>query len=96
MIKRRPADEELSLVNTQKAHLSWAATDDVAARMTPAWQAKFQTYLDQADPKRELDEAERERRAIALRRADLAKMALESARVRRERKLTELFSDEVA
>lgn len=92
--------EEIGLTNQANALEGWAgvSAEDISARMQPAWEGLRKKYLDQAREKYgDLDDEELDRRATKLRRADLARMAAESARVRRERKAAELFSaDEVA
>lgn len=55
-----------------------------AQETTEAARAAFlATFLDRVDPRRELPEAERERRASAARSAWFTRLALESAKVRR-------------
>lgn len=61
------------------------ATNDVKKTTTAARRAFLATFIDQVDPDRTLPEAERQRRAEAARKAHLARLALKSARVRRER-----------
>lgn len=77
---------EKSLQATAAVCASWANTDDVAARMAPAWQARDARFLKQADPRGVLPPAERERRAAALRKAFYADMARKSAKSRRLRR----------
>lgn len=51
----------------------------------PAREAFGRRFVDQVDPDRILDEAERHRRAEHARKAYYAKLALRSAQIRRER-----------
>jgi hypothetical protein len=60
---------------------SQGKTNTAAAR-----DAFLKRFEDQVDPNRELAEAERQRRALAARRAHMSRMALKSARVRRQRR----------
>ena len=46
----------------------------------PATAAFLKRFEDQVDPRRELSEAERQRRALAARRAYMARLALRSTR----------------
>jgi hypothetical protein len=67
---------------------SWARTPDRAARTQPARDARWAKYLEQA---RELaptgaDEADIEYRAECLRKADMHRLALASAKARQARK----------
>jgi hypothetical protein len=64
---------------------SWARTPDRVARTQPARDARWQKYLERA---RELapegaDKADIEYRAECLRKADMKRMALASARARK-------------
>lgn len=77
---------EKSLQATAAVCVSWANTDDVAARMAPAWAARDARFLTQADPDGVLPPAVRERKAAALRRAFYAEMARKSAKSRRLRR----------
>lgn len=61
------------------------ATHDVKKTTAAARRAFLATFIDQVDPQRTLPEAERQRRAEAARKAYYARLALKSARVRRER-----------
>lgn len=72
------SDAISSLRASMAAHLSWAATEDRAARTAPARAALDQKFLDQAggDPVR----------AEHLRRAHFARLALKSAQSRRKAK----------
>lgn len=67
---------------------SWARTPDRAARTQPARDANWQKYVDRA---RELapdraDQADIDYRAECLRRADMKRLALASAKARAARK----------
>lgn len=80
------SETEQRLQRVAAVHASWANTDDVAARMAPAWEARDARFLKQADPRGVLPPAERERRAAALRKAFYADMARKSAKSRRLRR----------
>lgn len=67
------------------AHESWGRTDNPSARTAPARQAFRDTFVEKADPRHELPEAERQRRAESLRKAFYTRLALASAKARRER-----------
>jgi hypothetical protein len=71
-----------SLRASAAAHASWAATADRAARTAPARRAALRRFEDQVDPDRTLPPIEREKRALAARRAYFRLLALRSARVR--------------
>jgi hypothetical protein len=67
---------------------SWARTPDRAARTAPARDARWQKYLERA---RQLapegaDQADVEYRADCLRKADMHRLALASAKARAARK----------
>ena len=69
------------------AHTSWANTKDRRARTAAAREARWQRYITRA---REIQGADASEDVVAaaaehLRRADLQRMALESARARRKR-----------
>lgn len=81
MSARTPADR--ALVARIAASTRWAHESDRTAATKPARDARFQRYLDQIDPS--LPEAERVARAELLRRADMQRLALKSAQVRRSR-----------
>ncbi|MCU4186622.1 hypothetical protein K6U06_19815 [Acidiferrimicrobium sp. IK] len=53
-----------------------------------ARQARWDRYLDQVDPDRQLSETERTRRAKAARSADMTRLALKSSVVRAQRRTT--------
>ena len=59
-----------------------AATHDPKQYTQAARQGFMRRFLDEVDPKRELPEAERERRATAALKAYMGKLALKSARAR--------------
>lgn len=77
------------------AHLSWAKTDDVAARMAPAWAAQQAAYEKLADPDGVLSEEERARKAHHYRQAHLQRMR-ERSRLVREAKKAERLAEEAA
>lgn len=68
------------------AHASWKKTEDRAARTAPARRVAAERFERQVDPDGVLDPAERARRADHARREHMARMALTSARVRRQRR----------
>lgn len=82
------SESEKRLQRVSAVHASWANTDDVAARMAPAWEARrWGRFLKMADPDGVLPLAERERKAAALRSAeytDMARKRIKSQRQRRE------------
>ena len=84
---------ERSLHAQVAAHARWARVEDRTAATAVARQLLWQRYLDQVDPDGVLSEAERTRRATSARRADLARLALDRERARRERRVAALFSD---
>ena len=76
---------EHSLASRFGAHLSWANTEDRAARTAPARRALLDKFEKLADPDGVLLPAERAKRAESLRKAHYSAMALKSARARRRR-----------
>ena len=68
------------------AYERWAKEPNRRTATQKARDAKWRRYLEKVDPDGTLPEAERIRRAEALRRADMARMALQSVRVRQWRK----------
>lgn len=84
----KPADDERvarKLRAKIAAHSKWARTDPVegTARARAAFQESF---LDRVDPRRELDEPERLRRAEHARSEHYTRLALKSVEVRRRRR----------
>lgn len=79
--------ETRKLISSIGGHTTKARNGDPAAR---ARQQKWQNYLDQVDPQRQLDPEERHRRALSARRADLARMSLRSVQARKQRKAEQL------
>jgi len=75
------------------AHERWAFVPDRGAATQPARDARWQKYLERVDPLGELDEAERVKRAISLRKADLARMSAKGVQAKRDRRVAELFDD---
>jgi hypothetical protein len=67
---------------------SWARTPDRTARTQPARDARWQQYIERARAlaPEGADQADIEYRADCLRRADMQRMALKSARARSPRK----------
>ena len=75
---------ERSQLSRAAALTRWAHSDPVAG--TAAARSKFlERFEDEVDPDRQLDPAERERRANRARRAYFTKLSLKSAQVRRAR-----------
>lgn len=68
------------------AHVSWANTEDPEARTRPARDAFRAKFEAEVDPDGILEPAERARRAEHARQAHYKRMALKSAKARRERK----------
>jgi hypothetical protein len=85
-VASNPAQSELSLAGRIGAFASWAHTPDRAARTKPGREKFLERFLDEVDPDRVLDPAERERRAESARKAYFARLALKSAQARRARK----------
>lgn len=67
------------------SHESWAQTGDRSARTAPARQALSAKFEDLVDPDRVLAPEERARRAESARQAHYKRLALKSAKARRER-----------
>jgi hypothetical protein len=69
------------------AHAKWGrlGPEERRAQTASARRARYDRYLRRADPDGVLDEAERERRADHLRRADMARMSMKAAQARRAR-----------
>ena len=64
-------------------HKRWANEPDRTAATQPARDGMARKFLDQVDPDRKLDPAERAKRAKNARSAHYREMALKSAQVRR-------------
>lgn len=79
-------ESELAIAGRIGALESWARTEDRTARTEPGRRAFDQRFLDQVDPERVLDPAERARRADFARRAYFQRLALKSAQARRLRR----------
>lgn len=67
------------------AYASHAATVDPSARAKRGADGLLAKFEHQVDPEGKLDPADRRRRAVQLRRAHMARLALKSARARRTR-----------
>jgi hypothetical protein len=67
------------------AHESWARTEDRAARTAPARRAFDARFEREVDPDEVLPPAERAQRAAHARKAYFARLALKSAKARRQR-----------
>ncbi len=76
---------ERSTLARLAAHESWAATSDRTARTAPARAAMLARFELQVDPDGILAPAERAKRAESARRAYFTRLALKSARTRRQR-----------
>jgi len=76
---------ERSTLARLAAHESWAATPDRSARTAPARAAMLARFELQVDPDGTLPPIERARRAESARRAHFTRLALKSARARRQR-----------
>ncbi|EYR62072.1 hypothetical protein N866_12130 [Actinotalea ferrariae CF5-4] len=70
--------------STIAAHESWAHTQDRSARTAPARAALMAKFERQVDPEGTLAPDERARRAEHARKAHFARLALKSARARRQ------------
>jgi hypothetical protein len=77
---------ERSLQAKLAVHTSWKNTSDVDARTKPGRDAFMAKFEDEVDPDRVLPELERKRRAEHAREAYFARLALASAKKRRERR----------
>jgi hypothetical protein len=67
------------------AYAKWSRYDPVEGTRA-ARDAQHERYVDEVDPDRVLPEAERQRRAVAARKAYMAKLAFLSAKARAGRK----------
>ena len=70
------------------AESGWAQCDDRAGRTQAARDAFFRRFLDEVDPERKLDPADRERRAKHARKAYYQRLAFEREKARRLSKAT--------
>lgn len=68
------------------AHVSWANTEDRAARTAAARKAAHDRFAKQVDPEGVLPPEERAKRAENARKAHFSRLAMLSARSRRLRK----------
>jgi hypothetical protein len=69
------------------AHVSWAKTEDRSKRTENGRRAFMERFYDEVDPDRLLPPPEREIRAEHARKAHFAKLAMKSAKARRQRKV---------
>ncbi len=76
---------ERSLAAQIAAHTSWSRTADRSARTAPARAAQLARFDREVDPAGVLSPAERAIRAEHARKAYYARLALQSAKVRRSR-----------
>lgn len=72
-----------SLAASVAAHESWAATPDRSARTAPARRALMEKFEREVDPDGTLPPEERAKRAESLRKAYFRRLALKSAKARR-------------
>lgn len=81
-----PADDSATtyLAASIAANTRWAHEPDRSAATRPARDAFDRRFLDEVDPERTLDPAERERRAGNARKAYFHRLALKSAQARRK------------
>ena len=77
--------DERRLLARAAVHQSWANTSDRSARTAPARAAALGRFEREVDPDGVLPPAERARRAEHAKNAYFYKLALKSARARRER-----------
>lgn len=77
---------ERSLRGQIAAHESWARSEDPSARTAPARKAALDRFEKQVDPDGVLTPSERAKRAEHARKAHFKRLALKSAKVRRQRK----------
>lgn len=75
---------ERALHGRMGAHLSWANTEDPLARTKPGRDAFLARFEHEVDPEGVLPVEERKRRAESKRKAYMQKLALASAKKRRE------------
>jgi hypothetical protein len=75
---------ERALLARIAADTRWATVDDRTAATAPAREAAEGRWERQVDPDGALDPAERARRAESLKRAHFTRLALKSARSRRQ------------
>ncbi len=75
---------EISLQGQIGAHISWALTPDRSARTRRAREQFLDRFQREVDPEGKLPPEERARRAEHLRKAYFARLALASAKARRE------------
>ena len=82
MTKPPLTPEQRSLRAKAAVDASWAHTSDRAARTEPARRAALARFEQQVDPTGDLPEAERKRRADAVRRSYFRFLAMRSAHKR--------------
>jgi hypothetical protein len=66
------------------SHASWAKTENRTARTQPGREAILEKYFDQVDPECKLTPEERRKRAANAHKAELQRLALKSAKARRQ------------
>ncbi len=86
-----PAEQKASAAERRLAaqvavHTSWANTTDRTARAMHGVEARWRRYEARVDPDGVLPPAERHRRAEHLMRAEMARLALASAKARAKRR----------
>lgn len=79
------SEEQRAMRASIAANTRWSAEDPRPA-MERVREGRMRRYRERVDPDGVLSEIERERRAQALLRADMARLALRSSRVRAARK----------
>ncbi len=79
-----PTSATRSLIGRIGAEVSWSRTEDRPARTAPGRRAFLDRFDREVDPEGNLPPEERARRAEHLRKAYFARLALASAKARRE------------
>jgi len=75
-------ESQRHMVATIAANARWAMESDRTAATQKARDARLRKYEEKVDPRGELAPAERRTRALALRKADMQRLALRSAQKR--------------
>ena len=82
----RPSPEEMAKYTKLGAYVSWAQTEDRAARTATARKAMLEKFQHAVDPDGKLTLAERAKRAEFARKAHFQRLALKSAKIRKQRR----------
>jgi hypothetical protein len=82
----RPPSEDMARWGRIGADESWAHTEDRTARTAPARRAMLEKFEHAVDPDGKLTPAERAKRAEFARKAHFQRLALKSAKVRKQRR----------